>query len=80
MKISQTQNENITKSQEKSQEKKRKAFTFQKRTNKIFLKMKQGNKNKFLISAIYETFKYFSQENLFYQVELKDFLDDTKRF
>lgn len=42
--------------------------------------MKQGNKNKFFINAIYETFKHFSQENLFYQVELKDFLNDTKRF
>ena len=80
MKISQTQNENITKSQEKSQEKKRKAFTFQKRTNKIFLKMKQGKKNKFLLQAIYKTFEFYSKENLFFQVEIKELLDDTKRF
>ena len=42
--------------------------------------MKQGNKNKFLLQAIYKTFEFYSKENLFFQVELKELLDDTKRF
>ena len=42
--------------------------------------MKQGNKNKFLLQTIYKTFEFYSKENLFFQVKLKELLDDTKRF
>lgn len=55
----------FTKSQ--SEAKERKKFQFRKKTNKAFSRLKSGEKNKMLMSAILNAFTQFKRENLFMQ-------------